>query len=645
MELLVAAVAHGSERHVRLLLTGGAPDAAVEQVGVAVPAAAAPSPLTALPPLLAPPPGASVTCLHATADGLVLAGLSTGGLLFVASADPAADLALLPTLLVPLLEAPVRSVAVSLPPLGGGGGGETGGGDAHADARWVVVLHADGAVVCMRLRDVRLAAAAALLAAATATASAAAAAPADVPPLPPPPAIVPFTRLHLLGARGVARVALVRPLRAPLFEPTWDVASRTAHQHTQQHGLFGGGGSGGGPPAGHGAAHHHAQPPPPPPAPLTLLVAARSPPAAVYHVDLDGGGRTLGELAVAAAARLGSAVRGLAHEVGARLPPPVTSGLRRLGGGLLSSVAYGSRTTGLGAFLPAAVVAALDGATRGSEGSGGEQQGAAGSPARRAQPGGAAAVAPPDAAADAAARLASLRGAHGRSVPADVELQDEDRVLTALAADPLTGRYVLATDATGRVLLLDAADATVLRLWKGYRDAQVGWLSVTTDEGWGAAEEANLSEGGDGGQRCRHRRARHPQLACVLYLPRRRQLEAWPAGPVGGRLAVLPLRLEAGGAARLVSVPPVATPKRAGQARPPPSPPASSRLLVLIDGGGGGSGADGTPVSLPSPASSDEGKGAAAGGPVLALRHLRSLPTGVGGGGGLALAELLLTAR
>jgi hypothetical protein len=55
------------------------------------------------------------------------------------------------------------------------------------------------------------------------------------------------------------------------------------------------------------------------------------------------------------------------------------------------------------------------------------------------------------------------------------ELCDRPRSPRQLAVHP-AGLYLLMTDKQGRVLLLDGSDVTVLRVWKGQRDATVGWL-------------------------------------------------------------------------------------------------------------------------------------------------------------------------
>ena len=83
------------------------------------------------------------------------------------------------------------------------------------------------------------------------------------------------------------------------------------------------------------------------------------------------------------------------------------------------------------------------------------------------------------------------------------------------ATEPVTQRLVAGTDGFGRVLLIDVSSTPpiVVRVWKGYREAQLGWLVPAAVDG----------------------RKGSPQPAASLltmYLPRRGLLEVWP--PRGG---------------------------------------------------------------------------------------------------------------
>ncbi|KAF2360616.1 Rab3GAP regulatory subunit C-terminal [Trinorchestia longiramus] len=79
----------------------------------------------------------------------------------------------------------------------------------------------------------------------------------------------------------------------------------------------------------------------------------------------------------------------------------------------------------------------------------------------------------------------------------------------AVSPDP---RLAAVTDTFGRVVLVDVAAGYAVRIWKGYREAVVGWLSVS-----GSLESA---------QGCEVPRR---TLLLVLYAPRRGLLEVWPA--------------------------------------------------------------------------------------------------------------------
>ncbi|KAK9827282.1 hypothetical protein WJX81_008183 [Elliptochloris bilobata] len=63
----------------------------------------------------------------------------------------------------------------------------------------------------------------------------------------------------------------------------------------------------------------------------------------------------------------------------------------------------------------------------------------------------------------------------GEPAPLWRSVQDHPRAVTLLALAP-RGPLAAAADALGRVMLLDAASSAVLRVLKGYRDAQLAWL-------------------------------------------------------------------------------------------------------------------------------------------------------------------------
>lgn len=74
----------------------------------------------------------------------------------------------------------------------------------------------------------------------------------------------------------------------------------------------------------------------------------------------------------------------------------------------------------------------------------------------------------------------------------------------------------LPSDTLGRVCILESRSLVVLRVWKGYRDAQCAWTceSVPWASGGAHVERRSLF---------------------VIYAPRRGLLEVWRA-PLGGRL-------------------------------------------------------------------------------------------------------------
>ncbi|CAG5127370.1 unnamed protein product, partial [Candidula unifasciata] len=71
--------------------------------------------------------------------------------------------------------------------------------------------------------------------------------------------------------------------------------------------------------------------------------------------------------------------------------------------------------------------------------------------------------------------------------------------------------YAATTDSFGRVILIDVQRGIAVRMWKGYRDAQLGWLEV---------KEENVEPG---------RNSDHYRIAqfLIIYAPRRGILEVW----------------------------------------------------------------------------------------------------------------------
>ena len=101
---------------------------------------------------------------------------------------------------------------------------------------------------------------------------------------------------------------------------------------------------------------------------------------------------------------------------------------------------------------------------------------------------------------------------------------------------------VLTTDSFGRVLMLDSASGTLVWVWKGYRDAQCGWLvAVEGDDSSAdlgtAATSSTLAKTSAAGGRVAPTKTdedddedRSPPRSCalvIIYAPQRGLLEIW----------------------------------------------------------------------------------------------------------------------
>ena len=93
------------------------------------------------------------------------------------------------------------------------------------------------------------------------------------------------------------------------------------------------------------------------------------------------------------------------------------------------------------------------------------------------------------------------------SKSSDLCLYDRGRLATNIVASP-DRRLAAVTDDFGRVLLVDVTNWFVIRIWKGYRNAQCGWVEVKRD----------LEEKG----------SPHASFL-VIYAPKRGLLEVWSA--------------------------------------------------------------------------------------------------------------------
>lgn len=77
------------------------------------------------------------------------------------------------------------------------------------------------------------------------------------------------------------------------------------------------------------------------------------------------------------------------------------------------------------------------------------------------------------------------------------------------------------TDDFGRVILLDVARGIAIRMWKGYRDAQIGWIQIVEDLHERVPEKGDFSPFGN-----TQGPSRVAQFL-VIYAPRRGILEVW----------------------------------------------------------------------------------------------------------------------
>nr|XP_058131215.1 rab3 GTPase-activating protein non-catalytic subunit isoform X3 [Dasypus novemcinctus] len=77
------------------------------------------------------------------------------------------------------------------------------------------------------------------------------------------------------------------------------------------------------------------------------------------------------------------------------------------------------------------------------------------------------------------------------------------------------------TDDFGRVILLDVARGIAIRMWKGYRDAQIGWIQIVEDLHERVPEKVDFSPFGN-----TQGPSRVAQFL-VIYAPRRGILEVW----------------------------------------------------------------------------------------------------------------------
>lgn len=91
------------------------------------------------------------------------------------------------------------------------------------------------------------------------------------------------------------------------------------------------------------------------------------------------------------------------------------------------------------------------------------------------------------------------------SNPSNLSFYDKDRSVQSIISSP-DKRLAATTDSFGRVMLVDITNNLVIRVWKGYRSAQCGWVEVKRDPDDRSSPYATF---------------------LVIYAPKRGILEVW----------------------------------------------------------------------------------------------------------------------
>jgi hypothetical protein len=110
---------------------------------------------------------------------------------------------------------------------------------------------------------------------------------------------------------------------------------------------------------------------------------------------------------------------------------------------------------------------------------------------------------------------------------------DESRCIEAITVDP-SGRLAAASDRFGRVLLFDLVSCACVRIWKGFRGAQCGWLQYAVKSPAAATTTAATSHHKQQQQQ-RHsnqhsiEQSHHVTLLTflVIHAPRRGLMQIW----------------------------------------------------------------------------------------------------------------------
>lgn len=79
--------------------------------------------------------------------------------------------------------------------------------------------------------------------------------------------------------------------------------------------------------------------------------------------------------------------------------------------------------------------------------------------------------------------------------------------------------FSVISDAMGRVILVNCKKGIAVRMWKGYRDAQCGWIEVTEERDRGTRNRSVDKSG--------RRAFLRTALFLVIYAPRKGVIDIW----------------------------------------------------------------------------------------------------------------------
>eukprot|EP00053_Salpingoeca_punica_P016304 m.153284 g.153284 ORF g.153284 m.153284 type:complete len:1506 (-) comp16937_c3_seq1:961-5478(-) len=114
-------------------------------------------------------------------------------------------------------------------------------------------------------------------------------------------------------------------------------------------------------------------------------------------------------------------------------------------------------------------------------------------------------------------------------LPLFCAFKDPRRAAQSVSVDP-TGQMAVVCDGFGRVLLMEVSTCTVVRIWKGYRDAQCGWVHSVAEDDEPDTPLSPLAGGRVSSEPTpQHHRspAGRSSVFLVIFAPRRGLLEVW----------------------------------------------------------------------------------------------------------------------